>query len=133
MLTQLALLFVRFVYLFFFFVQTNKSETECCKQNIYFIKFLLLLFVCVFSKNLLTSYYLFPFDSIFTHMLSLIIYDFFFFKHVKCQKIEEKPKFYFTISLFLLFFTALSVRFLTKRYIGEYDHQTGMYIRIFLK
>jgi hypothetical protein len=31
-------------------------------------------------------------------------------------------------SFFFLLFLALTVRFLTKRYIGEYDHQAGKFI-----
>jgi hypothetical protein len=31
------------------------------------------------------------------------------------------------VSYIFALFSALTVRFLTKRYIGEYDHQTGKY------
>lgn len=31
----------------------------------------------------------------------------------------------YTYSIYFLYISALTVRFLTRRYIGEYDHQSG--------
>lgn len=42
-----------------------------------------------------------------------------------CQIKEFRYKNHIISSISFLSLSALSVRFLTKRYIGEYDHQTG--------
>lgn len=48
-----------------------------------------------------------------------------------CQIKEFRYKNHIFSRISFLSFSALSVRFLTKRYIGEYDHQTGKLGKIF--